>query len=152
MRELAGDATGAQDDLRDLVRLKNGKELRGRKKKTTREAAFSNDVDEARERRALRLIALTFFVLAAYVSIEALRDVIVDEKAETSIVGIVLACVSLAVMPTLAWFKRRTGGQLGSRTLVADSAETFLCVHGCRPCCWSAWWRWPARRSGRGAA
>lgn len=85
-------------------------------------------VDESREQRALKLIAITFFVLAAYVSVEAIRDILIDEQAETSRVGIVLACLSLAVMPTLAWFKRRIGHQLGSRTLIADSAETFLCA------------------------
>ena len=85
-------------------------------------------VDEAREQRALKLIAITFFVLAAYVSVEAIRDILVAEQADTSRVGIVLACLSLAVMPTLAWLKRRTGHQLGSRTLIADSAETFLCA------------------------
>jgi divalent metal cation (Fe/Co/Zn/Cd) transporter len=90
-------------------------------------AELRGDVDKDRERRALRLIAVTFFVLAAYVSVEAIRDVIVDEKADASPVGIVLACVSLAVMPTLAWLKRRTGRALNSATLIADSAETFLC-------------------------
>jgi divalent metal cation (Fe/Co/Zn/Cd) transporter len=90
-------------------------------------AELRGDVDEDRERRALKLIAVTFFVLAAYVSVEAIRDVIVDEKADASPVGIILACVSLAVMPTLAWLKRRTGRALNSATLIADSAETFLC-------------------------
>lgn len=85
-------------------------------------------VDEDRERRALKLIAVTFFVLAAYVSIEAIRDIVVDEEANTSAVGAGLACVSLAVMPALAWFKRQTGRELGSATLVADSVETFLCA------------------------
>lgn len=91
-------------------------------------AELRGGVDEERERRALRLIAVTFFVLAAYVSFEAVRDLLVGEAAATSTVGIVLAAVSLAVMPSLAWLKRRTGNQLGSKTLVADSAETFLCA------------------------
>lgn len=90
-------------------------------------AELRGQVDEGRERRALKLIAITFFVLAAYVTAEAIRDLIVDEKADTSVVGIILASVSLAVMPALAWLKRRTGRALGSPTLVADSVETFLC-------------------------
>jgi divalent metal cation (Fe/Co/Zn/Cd) transporter len=53
---------------------------------------------------------------------------IISEKPDTSVIGIVLAGLSLAVKPTLAWFKRRTGQQLGSRTLIADSAETFPCA------------------------
>jgi Cation efflux family len=83
--------------------------------------------DEERERRALRLIAITFFILAAYVTAEAIRDLVTDVEPGTSLVGIVLASVSLVVMPTLALAKRRTGNALGSATLVADSTETFLC-------------------------
>ena len=78
---------------------------------------------------ALRLIAITFFTLAAYVLIEAGRDLFfVDDEAGESIVGIVLAALSLAVMPTLAWAKRRTALALGSPTLRADAQETFLCA------------------------
>jgi divalent metal cation (Fe/Co/Zn/Cd) transporter len=91
-------------------------------------AELRGDVDADRERRALKFIAVTFFVLAAYVCVEAIRDVIVDEKADAAPAGIILACVSLVVMPTLAWLKRRTGRALNSATLIADSAETFLCA------------------------
>lgn len=91
-------------------------------------AEMRSGLDEDRERRALKLIAVTFFILAAYLTVEAIRDVIIDDQADTSVVGIVLACVSLVVMPTLAWGKRWTGRRLGSATLVADSAETFLCA------------------------
>jgi divalent metal cation (Fe/Co/Zn/Cd) transporter len=90
-------------------------------------AELRGHVDEDRERRALKLIAITFFVLAAYVTTDAIRDVIVDQKAEASLAGIILASVSLVVMPTLAWLKRHTGRTLNSSTLIADSAETFLC-------------------------
>jgi divalent metal cation (Fe/Co/Zn/Cd) transporter len=86
-----------------------------------------NGIDEERERRALRLIAITFFALAAYVTAEALRDLVIGAEPETSVVGVVLACLSLVVMPTLAVAKRQTGRQLGSATLIADSTETFLC-------------------------
>ena len=85
--------------------------------------------DEDRERRALKAIAVTFFVLAAYVGFEATRDLFfVDAQADESPVGIVLAALSLAVMPTLAWAKRRTAIDLGSPTLRADAQETFLCA------------------------
>jgi divalent metal cation (Fe/Co/Zn/Cd) transporter len=90
-------------------------------------AELRGHVDDDRERRALKLIAVTFFVLAAYVTAEAIRDVVVDEEAEASLGGVILASVSLGVMPTLAWLKRRAGRALNSSTLVADSAETFLC-------------------------
>jgi divalent metal cation (Fe/Co/Zn/Cd) transporter len=86
-------------------------------------------VGEDRERRALRLIALSFFALAAYVVVEAGRDLLVGAEAEGSLVGIALAATSLLVMPALGLAKRRTGQRLGSPTLVADSAETLLCAY-----------------------
>lgn len=85
--------------------------------------------DEERERKALKAIAVTFFVLAAYVVFEAGRDLFLTEgEADESTVGIVLAALSLAVMPTLAWAKRRTAVDLGSPTLRADAQETILCA------------------------
>lgn len=84
--------------------------------------------DEARERQALRIIGITFFVLATYVVVEAVRDLFfVDSEADESPVGIVLAAVSLVVMPALAWAKKRTARLLGSPTLRADAIETLLC-------------------------
>jgi divalent metal cation (Fe/Co/Zn/Cd) transporter len=91
-------------------------------------AGLQGGYDEDRERRALRLIAGTFFVLAPYVVVEAVRDLFfVDAEADESVVGIGLAVLSLVVMPTLAWAKRRTATLLGSPTLRADAAETLLC-------------------------
>jgi divalent metal cation (Fe/Co/Zn/Cd) transporter len=91
-------------------------------------AEIRGGVDEEREHRALKMIAVTFFVLAAYVSFEAVRTLITRQTPDTSTVGVLLAAASLAVMPTLAWFKRKTALQMGSHTLLADSAETFLCA------------------------
>jgi divalent metal cation (Fe/Co/Zn/Cd) transporter len=85
--------------------------------------------DEARERRALKLIAISFFVLATYVVIESTRDLFFSGgSADESIVGIVLAAVSLVVMPALGWAKRRTALALPSPTLRADAKETFVCA------------------------
>ena len=82
-----------------------------------------------RERRALRLIAVSFFVLASYAVFESARDLVAtgDEAGESTI-GIVLAALSLMVMPALAVAKRRTADALGSPTLRADSRETLLCA------------------------
>lgn len=92
-------------------------------------AELRGGYDHERERRALRLIAITFFVLAAYVLIEAGRDLfLVDGEAGESVVGIVLAAASLVAMPSLAWAKRRTATPLGSPTLRADAQETLLCA------------------------
>ena len=86
-------------------------------------------VAEERERLALRLIGASFFLLAAYVAVSSLRDLISGSEPDASTVGIVLTSVSLVVMPVLAWAKRRAGEQIGSRTLVADSTQTRLCVY-----------------------
>ncbi len=88
---------------------------------------FRSD-DEDRERRALRLIALSFFALAAYVVAEAARDLLAGDESEGSTVGVVLAVVSLVVMPALAVAKRRTGRALGDAVVLADAAETTLCA------------------------
>jgi divalent metal cation (Fe/Co/Zn/Cd) transporter len=86
-------------------------------------------LNEQRERRALQRIALSFFTLAAYVLVEAIRDVAIGAKADESAVGVALAAISLVVMPALAWAKRRTGQRLANAVLVADSTETALCSY-----------------------
>src|SRR5712691_3891982 len=77
---------------------------------------------EDRERKALRLIGLSFFADAAYVFAESLRDLLMRSRAAESTVGIALAAASLAVMPTLALTKRRLAERLGSATLRAEAA------------------------------
>jgi divalent metal cation (Fe/Co/Zn/Cd) transporter len=90
---------------------------------------FRHPLPETRERRALRAIAWSFFALAAYVTFESVRTLVLREEAERSIVGIVIAALSLAIMPTLSWAQRRTGRALGSSTVVADSKQTLLCTY-----------------------
>ncbi|MDG9715373.1 cation transporter [Streptomyces sp. DH24] len=84
---------------------------------------------EARERTTLRIIGVSFFVLAAYVTVESIRALAGPERAEHSTVGIVLAAVSLAVMPFLSAAQRRAGRELGSGSAVADSKQTLLCTY-----------------------
>jgi divalent metal cation (Fe/Co/Zn/Cd) transporter len=79
------------------------------------------------ERRALYVVAATFFLLAAYITYDALSALIQREAPLTSPVGIALAVASLIVMPVLAYAKHRTGREMGSRALVADSGETLVC-------------------------
>jgi divalent metal cation (Fe/Co/Zn/Cd) transporter len=90
---------------------------------------FAAPDPEARERKALRIIAWSFFALAAYVTIDAILALAGVREAESSHVGIVLAAVSLAVMPMLSWFERTTGRELGSASAVADSKQTLLCSY-----------------------
>jgi divalent metal cation (Fe/Co/Zn/Cd) transporter len=90
---------------------------------------FAGRDHEARERAALRVIAVSFFALAAYVSVEAVRALFSAAEPDHSTVGIVLAAVSLVVMPGLSWFERRTGRELGSASVVADSKQTLICSY-----------------------
>jgi cation diffusion facilitator family transporter len=85
--------------------------------------------ESAAEKRALHIVAATFFLLAAYITYEAIDSLIEREEPLTSPVGIVLSVLSLAIMPGLAWAKQRTGQEMGSRALVADSKETWVCSY-----------------------
>jgi cation diffusion facilitator family transporter len=85
--------------------------------------------DEERiEKRAVRLVAISFFLLGAYVLEESVRKLIIADVPETSLPGIIIAGASLVVMPILAWQKIKTGRAIGSRAMVADSKETLACA------------------------
>ena len=90
---------------------------------------FAAPDPQRRERLAMRLIAVSFFGLALFVSIDAVRGLVEAEAPDHSPVGIVLAAVSLVVMPLLSWAERRTGRELGSASAVADSRQTLLCSY-----------------------
>lgn len=90
---------------------------------------FRHRMPETRERLALKLIAASFFALAAWISFDAIGHLLGAQQAEPSPVGIGLAAVSVVVMPLLVWAKRRTGRELGSATVVADSVQTLLCTY-----------------------
>jgi divalent metal cation (Fe/Co/Zn/Cd) transporter len=90
---------------------------------------FRHRLPESRERQALRLLAYSFFALAAYVTFESARTLITGADPDTSRVGIGLAIASLIVMPFLSWAQRRTGKALGSNAVVADSTQTLLCTY-----------------------
>jgi divalent metal cation (Fe/Co/Zn/Cd) transporter len=81
------------------------------------------------ERRALKLIGLTFFVLAAFVAVESTLSLVNNERPDTSVVGIVLTALSMIAMPVLAFRKRAVGVEMGSPALIADSQQTFACVY-----------------------
>lgn len=90
---------------------------------------FSARDPEAREKAALRVIAFSFFALAAYVTVESIRSLAGFGEAKHSTIGIILAAVSLAIMPALSWAQRRAGRELGSASAVADSKQTLLCTY-----------------------
>ncbi|MGW3645812.1 cation transporter [Streptomyces sp. NPDC000878] len=92
-------------------------------------SAREHAVREAREKTTLRIIAFSFFALAAYVGVDAVRALAGTGEAERSVPGIVLAALSLAVMPFLSAAQRRAGRELGSASAVADSKQTLLCTY-----------------------
>ena len=81
------------------------------------------------ERRALYLVAATFFLLSAYIAYEAVGALLSGQGPEDSTVGLVLSVISLLVMPALAYGKQRTGREMGSEALKADAAETWVCSY-----------------------
>jgi divalent metal cation (Fe/Co/Zn/Cd) transporter len=90
---------------------------------------FAGRDPEAREKVTLRVIAFSFFGLAAYVTVDSVRSLFGFGEAEHSTIGIVLAAVSLFVMPVLSWGQRRAGRELSSLSAVADSKQTLLCTY-----------------------
>ena len=90
---------------------------------------FGHHLPESRERTAQRLMAFSFFALAAYVTFESARALIGGADPDPSPVGISLAIASLIVMPFLSYAQRRTGRALGSAAVVADSTQTLLCTY-----------------------
>ena len=89
----------------------------------------SGEADEARERRALKLVAGTFFLLAAYVIFEGTRDLIVGDAPDNSTIGVAILIASIVIMPLLARAKRKVGEALNNDPLIlADAAETRICV------------------------
>ena len=89
----------------------------------------ARSVSERAERRAQQLIAASFLVLAAYVGVEAVRDLFGGHHPEASWVGVGLAIVTLAAMPPLAAAKRRVAERLGSSATASESRQTMLCAY-----------------------
>lgn len=84
---------------------------------------------ETREKAALRVIAISFFGLAVYVTVDAALAFTGLQRPEHSTVGIALAALSLVVMPVLSYLERRAGRELGSASAIADSKQTLICSY-----------------------
>jgi divalent metal cation (Fe/Co/Zn/Cd) transporter len=90
---------------------------------------FTRKDPERWEKITVRMIALAFFALAAYVIVDSVLSLAGVQDVDHSPLGIAIATISLLVMPALAWFERRTGKELGSASVVADSKQLLLCVY-----------------------
>ena len=89
---------------------------------------ISKGEEERVEKKAVRFVAYTFFILGAYVLYESIKKLYVHEIPDTSLLGIIIALVSIIVMPILFYLKYQTGKTIGSISLVADSKQTLACV------------------------
>ena len=108
---------------------------------------LNEEEEEKIERRAERLVAITFFTLAAYVLYESVKKFLSREAPEVSFLGFAIIILSLIVMPVLYIMKRKTGEKLQSKSLIADSKETLACGYlsvavliGLVFNAWFGWW------------
>jgi divalent metal cation (Fe/Co/Zn/Cd) transporter len=126
---IAGSIALVGFGLDSLIEVTAGAAVLWRLKREMRPASLLGDDHSALERRALFIVGITFFTLAIYIIAEAGYDLIAGKQAEESIAGIILAAVSLMVMPLLALGKQRTAHALGSRSLASDAMETWICSY-----------------------
>lgn len=89
---------------------------------------ISEAEEEKLEKRATKLVAITFFILGTYVLFQSVKNLVLAEIPDTSLPGIIIAIASIIVMPLLTWQKYQTGKQINSSALVADSKETLACA------------------------
>ena len=89
---------------------------------------ISEEEEERIEKKAVKLVAYTFFVLAAYVFYESLTNLFYKEIPQPSIIGIIIAVISIIAMPVLFYMKYQTGKSLNSKSLLADSKQTLACL------------------------
>ncbi len=108
---------------------------------------LGHPADAERERRALKLVGISFLALAVYIAVDAGQSLLLREPPEASLIGILLASASLIVMPLLARAKRRVASRINSRALAADSRQTSLCAYlsaillgGLALNAWQGWW------------
>ncbi|MBM4295277.1 MAG: hypothetical protein FJ126_10295 [Deltaproteobacteria bacterium] len=94
----------------------------------TRTDGLTPEDEARREQRAVKIVGCTFFVLGAYVLYESLKKLYFREMADPTLLGLIIAGVSLIAMPVLFYLKYRTGRALGSQSLMADSRQTLTCA------------------------
>jgi divalent metal cation (Fe/Co/Zn/Cd) transporter len=91
-------------------------------------AGLTEEEEERLEKKAIRLVGYTFFILAAYILYESATKLIFQEAPAPSLLGIIIAAVSLVVMPGLFYLKYQTGKSLSSISLMTDSKQTLACA------------------------
>lgn len=90
---------------------------------------FTRKDPERWEKVTVRAVAIAFFALAAYVTVDSVLSLAGVQEVEHSPLGILITSLSLVAMPALAWFERRTGTELRSASVIADSRQLLLCMY-----------------------
>lgn len=93
-----------------------------------RHESLTEEQVEKMEQKAVKLVGYCFVVLGFYVLYESITKLYFQEKPETNIIGIAISILSLIIMPILFYMKHDTGHKLNSRSLIADSRQTLLCI------------------------
>jgi len=88
----------------------------------------SKDEEDVVDKKATFFVGITFFIFGLYILYESIRKLIFGEKPEPSLVGIIIAIASIIVMPILFYLKFKTGKSIGSKSLLADSKQTLVCL------------------------
>lgn len=90
--------------------------------------SLSEEAEEKIEKKATYLVGITFFIFGGYVLYESLKKLIIQEKPDPSLFGILIAIASIISMPILFYIKYKTGRELDSKSLIADSKQTLACI------------------------
>lgn len=85
-------------------------------------------LSETAERRAQKAVAVSFWLLAPYVAVESIRDLVGVHHADTTLIGIVLTAISVVIMPALGYAKRRLGARLDSAATAGEGTQNYLCA------------------------
>jgi divalent metal cation (Fe/Co/Zn/Cd) transporter len=91
-------------------------------------SVYSEEEEMTSEKTAIKFVAATFFLLGTYVLYESVKKLVFIEIPEPSLPGIMIAILSVIIMPVLSFKKRELGKKINSRALVADSKETLICA------------------------
>lgn len=88
----------------------------------------SRTLSEASERRAQRAVAVSFWLIAPYIAVESVRNVLTGARPETTLIGIALTAAALVLMPLMGWAKQRLGARLDSRATAGEGTQNYLCA------------------------
>ncbi len=88
----------------------------------------SDEVEEKKERQAYKLVAYSFFILGAYVLYEGGMQLLSRDHSQQNIAGVIIALLSILIMPFIFRLKYKLGKSIGSESLVADSKQTLACI------------------------